>query len=765
VPAPHSLDNGGVEPGAAAPIRLPPVPALRVAFVLLHAQAGDDFFSDVPFSWIAGQLREIGVGAELLHVHYPRGADPEPCTSQLLDWLAAGNFGLTVVDQLWDLSLLPRIRQATGGWIAGTDAFADYGGERVEFRLRHFADHRRPLRELVLALRDGNDLRTVPNLAMDLPGFALLHTHEEARPATPEALEPFCPVADATVIGQPRNADGSLPRVRKSLEASTGCPFAAPVAHNPSFAGLVFPDDVTVKGCSFCFMGGDYRALNAADSVRVQLDQIAYWQTHLPRLDEVVLRDQSALRYLPALIQGAVERDLRPVGFLVPGRGDAILRFARELQAAADVAQQSQRFWFTLHLIGFESFSQPQLDLYNKGVTVAEYAQAVADLRALGRRFPQGFRLDRAGASSFILFNPWTTLADLHATVDFCAAHALHELAKGLTLTRMRLYPNLPLYWKAKRDGLLVEAATGGHAFGAAFTGYSAEALWRYQDERVAAVEAMQQRLCSEVAPEAAVGLLRAVLRWVGRAHFDSLDQAIAPIARKFGEFRDCIQGSAHGAPSENQAPRPRNAMRTVRAGSACNNQCQTCIAHRGSFDDDVDVLADRVRRAVSSARRVTLSGREPTLLAGLPQLVRAANGASVELVTNARVLAAGRGAAQLRKAGLTRALVKRHRLADADEDSFCGADGAGPQNTSGVDQLQQAGVPWALLAIPAAGAAHELPLLVDWAAARGCVGVQVQVLAGELDLDDLSGWIAALQEARTAAARHGLDLHAEGPA
>jgi hypothetical protein len=765
VPSPLWLDNGAVEPGATVTIRLPPVPDLRVAFVLLHAQAGDDFFSDVPFAWIAGQLRELGVGAELLHVHYPRGADPEPCTLQLLNWLAAGKFGLTVVDQLWDPSVLPRIRQATHGWIAGTDAFADYGAERVEFRVRHFADHRRPLRELVLAVRDGGDVHGVPNLDVDLPGFASFRTHDEARPATPEALEPFCPVTDATVIGEPRNVDGSLPQVRKSLEASTGCPFADPVARNPSFSGLVLTDDVTVKGCSFCFMGGDYRALTAADSVRVQLDQIAYWQKHLPRLDEVVLRDQSALRYLPALIEGAVTRDLQPVGFLVPGRGDAILRFARELQAAAAIAQQSQRFWFTLHLIGFESFSQPQLDLYNKGVTVAEYAQAVADLRALGRRFPQGFRLDRAGASSFILFNPWTTLHDLHATAEFCAAHALHELAKGLTLTRLRLYPNLPLYWKAKRDGLLVGGGTGGHAFGAAFTGYSSEAVWRYQDERVAAVEALQQRLCSEVAPEAAVGLLRAVLRWVGRSHFDSLDQAIALIARQFSEFRVCIQGSAHGVHGETQAPGPLNAMRTVRAGSACNNQCHTCIAHRGAFDDDPARLADRVRQAVSNARRVTLSGREPTLLAGLPQLVRAADGASVELVTNARVLAAGRGAAQLRKAGLTRALVKRHRLRDADEDFFCGADGAGQQNTSGIEKLQQAGVPWTLLAIPAAGAARELPLLVEWAAQRGCAGVQVQILAGELDLDELPAWTTALQQARLSATRHGLTLHAEGPA
>ncbi|MSP90895.1 MAG: hypothetical protein EXR79_03680 [Myxococcales bacterium] len=775
-----------------AAVALPACPELRVAFVLLHAQAGDDYFSDVPFLWLCGQLREDGAGADVFHVLYDRGADPEPRTQELLERLRAGLYGLVVLDQVWDARLLARIRDATGARLCATDPDLDAGGVLIDFTLRHFASHRAPLRQLVGALRAGTDLRAVPNLTLHLdtatPPLPPVRPDERFA-AIPEALQPFAPATDAVVIGQPRNADGTLPRVRKSLEAATGCPFNAPVAANPAYAGVPLDAaDVTLAGCAFCFMGGDYRALGKGDSVRVQLDQVAFWQMNLPRrpdgstgLDEVVLRDQAALRYLPELIEGAVARGLQPVGFLVPGRGDSILRFGRELERAAAIAQRSG-FWWTLHLIGFETFSPRQLELYNKGVTVAEYADALAQLRALHARFPAGFRLQHAGAASFILFNPWTTLDDLQETVDFCRDHAVGDLAHGLTLSRLRLYPNLPLYWKARHDGLLADGPAPTDR-GAAWTGYAAEASWRYADPRIAAVEDLHRRLHAHVAPGAGVGLLAAVLAWartLAPTAGASLDADVAAAVAGFERVRAAWRkpapaASPAGAHVANVGPAGIRRSgdvgsgaraRTVRVGSACNNHCRTCVADHASFDADPARITREVQAAAAATGRVTLAGREPTLLRFLPGLVRAAHAAgagAAEVVTNGRALASPRVVPTLKAAGVSALLIKRHRLADADEDAFAAAPGAGAEMAAGVARARAAGLPWTLLAVVARGAEGELPALVAWAAERGARAVHVKVLAGELDLRVPDRLVEALAQAELVAATHRIGWAIEG--
>ena len=773
---------GDIIPSAApaAAVALPACPDLRVAFVLLHAQSGDDYFSDVPFLWLCGQVREDGGTADVLDVRYERGVDPEPRTQELLVHLEQGRYGLVVFDQVWDASLLARIRARTGAWLCATDPDMDAGPVRVDFALRHVASHRAPVRHLVAALRAGTDLRAIPNLTLHLDAAAspLPSVRPEERfAATPEALQPFRPAVDAILLGHPRNVDGTAPRVRKSLEAATGCPFSAPVAANLAFAGVPLDaPDVTLAGCAFCFMGGDYRALGKADSVRVQLDQLAFWQAHLPRradgragLDEVVLRDQAALRYLPDLIEGARARGLEPVGFLVPGRGDAILRFGPELERAAALAAGSG-FWWTLHLIGFETFSPRQLELYNKGVTVAEYADALRQLRALHARYPDGFRLQHAGAASFILFNPWTTLDDLQETVDFCRDHAVGDLAHGLTLSRLRLYPNLPLYWKARHDGLLQDGPAPTDR-GAAWTGYAAEAPWRYADPRVAAVEDLHRRLHGDVHPEAGVGLLAAVVQWA-RAAGTGADQDIGKEAVDaavvgFAQLRATWQrrDAQRAAVPPGSPPTAIARVRTVRVGGACNNRCRTCVADHAAFEAEPERLARAVATAATSGH-VTFSGREPTLLRFLPGLVRAARSGgagAVEIVTNGRALASPRAAPALRAAGTTAWLIKRHRLADADEDAITAVVGAGAEMAEGVARARAAGVAWSLLAIPVCGAEDELPGLVRWAAERGARAVHVHVLAGELDLRRPDRLRAALASAAGFAATHRIGFAIEG--
>lgn len=769
LPAPS---GNGILRAMSPPWPWPARPHLRVVLLVLHAQEGADFFGDTRMAQSGGELQAAGVAAELVHVHYRRGDEPhnQRLDAEVLALVDAET--LVVVDQAWREGLLQAL-QARGALLVATDAAAVWQSLQVDALVEHYATHREPLRQLALAVRAGRAAGPLINAALR-PG-AGQHLQpwgpSQAYPDEPEALRPFAPLTTARVIGTPRNLDGRpLPR-RRTLEVSSGCPFADKAADNPQFADVAMPAGVAAAGCSFCFMGGDYRNLPVAETVRLQVEQLRYWQDHGAGLQEAVLRDQSALRYLPQLVQACQRAGLAPLGLLVPGRGDAILRWGKELRHAAALCEGTG-WWFTIHLIGFESFSQRQLDLYNKGVTVQDYAQALQQMRALHREFPNGFQPYAYGASSFILFNPWTELADLHATAAFCDAHAVGALARGLTLSRLRLYPNLPLYWKAKHDGLLDEQADASR--GAAFAGYSREAGWRYRDGRVALVELLQARLAPRVKPDHSVGLLRAVLAWAEQRWPEPLPLGVAP-----AEALEEIEAIAEQLDRLRQLWRRQGPLaidaaaaqaRTLAAGRSCNNRCLTCVAHHAELEERPEPLARQIAQAAGGGSLV-LGGREPALWPELLQHLRRARqqGATdIELLSNARFLAAPGAATRLMQAGVTRLTVKRHRLADADEDAFAQSSAAGAHGTQGLQaatalQRQRGGWRVAVLLLPVRTAWHELPALVDWAGDCGAREVRVEVLAGELPLGDLANAAALLQRAAARAAERRLHWSVDG--
>lgn len=760
---------------APPPFCLSPQPDLRVALLVLHAQSGGDFFGDTLLAWVGGELRARGIAADLIHVYYDREGGPAAQASVDRSVIAAvAACHVVVVDQAWDEALLSTL-QAGGARLVVTDPFAVWQRLRVDVRLDRFRERPQTLIELAEALRDGQDLRQLPAMRMDLGGAELpLQTAPLPSPSRPPRLQPFRPIAVPRVIGHHVDLDGREPVVRRTIETSSGCPFADPVAANPRYAGVDLSDPrVTQHGCAFCFMGGDYRASSVADTVAETIAQIRYWQAHVPRLDEVILRDQSALRYLPDLIAACQADGLRPVGLLVPGRGDAILRWGPQLRAAA--AACGEGWWFTIHLIGFESFSQRQLDLYNKGVTVAEYAEALRQMRALHRSHPQSFRLEAYGASSFVLFNPWTTLDELQETLDFCLEHAVGVLAHGLTLTRLRLYPNLPLYWLAQRDGLLVRQEREGQAdhtavgdptpLGARHSGYSAEAAWRYADPRLAVVEQVQQSLARHVRPEQAVGLLQAVVQWARTGPRSAADgeAVVVQFLSLQGRWR---QGALSRA-TQLAGPQVQAAQsRTVLAGRTCNLRCQTCVASHAEYTDDPQTWQPAL---ASAARRghAVLTGREPGLLRGLlAGLHTATQGqrSGVEVVSNGAVLAQPLAPRRLVQAGVKRLAIKRHRFGDADEDAFVQVAGHAARQRQGLAAAVAAGLDVAVMVLPVRSGWHELPTLVDWAADAGARAVRVQVLAAELPLDKLDACAAALDAAGQRAAARGLGWSLQGP-
>lgn len=771
---------------------------LAIALVYLRAQGGGDFFADTPFCLAASELRAAGHSAKVYEVFFARGdpARSAALLAELVELLRVSAVDLVVVEHLWQPEFVDAV-MAMGAQLLLTEPDAELG-RRIDFRLQHLTSHRQPLHDLVATLQQGGDLRALANLWVELLGMRepLRCGPEIAHPTIADALRPFAPVLDVVQLGDRIAEDGSQPPTRKTLDTNKGCPFSAPVAENPAFSQVPMPaQGVTMAGCSFCFMGGDYKALAWRQAVPLHLDQIAWYQAQMPAqlgrsLDEVVLRDQHAIRYLPQLLQGAIDRGLAPVGLLLPGRGDAILRFGAELRAAAEIAAGTG-FWFCIYLIGFESFSQAQLDLYNKGVTVQEYADALQQLRALHLDHPDSFRLYAHGSSSFVLWNPWTTLEDLEATTAFARREAVWALAHGIGDTRLRLYRHLPLWWKAKHDGLLATDLDEGDA-GATWTGYAAATPWRAADGRLARCEELASQLLRQCRPSEALGALETATAWTRRRW----PEPLPPLGREElathadwqadrAEIAACVAGwcalrqawqrrpqqasTAQAAPRVDHSSRQRAAARTVLLGRWCNNDCLRCVGEHAVHDDDIDRLLVQVRAAArASADRVVITGREPLLVKGLPGLLRAAKaeGArSVEVVTNGRALAIAGVATRLAAAGCDAVTVKRHRLHDADEDLETATPGAGVQMWTGVARLRTEAPRLALrlLLVPTPLGWSELESLVQRAAELGAQGVTIRVLAGNTPADGFDEAQRALAQAQATANRLGLRTEVEG--
>ncbi|MEM9073848.1 MAG: radical SAM protein [Myxococcota bacterium] len=147
-----------------------------------------------------------------------------------------------------------------------------------------------------------------------------------------------------------------------------------------------------------------------------------------------------------------------------------------------------------------------------------------------------------------------------------------------------------------------------------------------------------------------------------------------------------------------------REAARTVsmlvlRPTVHCNQDCDFCSANETSknvWEDSRAMMGAIVRAAQRGVDRVSFSGGEPTLHRDLPAFVEVAQRSGVrtiELVTNAVLLAKPGRVQTLVDAGLTHAFVSLHGHDEALSRAQTGKIGDFARTTQGIENLVEAGV------------------------------------------------------------------------
>jgi predicted dehydrogenase/uncharacterized radical SAM superfamily Fe-S cluster-containing enzyme len=377
-----------------------------------------------------------------------------------------------------------------------------------------------------------------------------------------------------------------------SIDGNPGCPYQADARSNPIYRDVVLPDGVG-RGCGFCTTGNHYQARPHDDTIARVFEQLAYVRREAPEVTVLVLRDQNPMGYLTELLQQCAEHQVGGFVLMLQTRADWLLQGQRRFRLALDAAARAG-ITITPFLVGIESFAQAELDRMNKGITVADNRAFLAALSTWSSH--PAFDLSRA-SFGYILFTPWTTMADLQQSYDGIAATGFDRLRGKLLHARVRLYPDTAMFYLAQRDGLL-------HDEGAASTlpgryGYFPDRSWRFADPVVAQFAELAAAASTATNGRDELRLFRDLLRAFAERPAAAIDLA-ALVAGGSTTARTAVAPAVGGT--------SRRSIE-VDLGGRCRPECAVCRPPAPTAD------VERVLRAGAARIVVRGAGPEPSAM------------------------------------------------------------------------------------------------------------------------------------------------------
>jgi hypothetical protein len=714
--------------------------ALSVAFVLPFGEPRQSFFPDVIAELCARRAEELGHVPHVARVYYD-GRDPtkdSEVRAALERWLSLHDADVVVVERLFDPEPILRHVRAKAGRRAVLVSWGDAEPiEGVELvvgltpgLVRRGVTRRSPsggelvesFAGLLSALGSGDDAGAVPGVARFVDG-ALLPGPVGRGAKLPR---PFRPLVAHDVI-----ATGDTPAItRKFLLGNAGCPYGNDPAESSFYRGLPLATDGSLSrlGCTFCHAGGDYQKRDDSEVVSELIEQALFYQEHVAGVDELVLVDQHPLRYLARLVADAHAAGMRPTRWLFAARADS---FVREQQRVRDAIAAARAIGHSVevYLSGFESFSEQELVRYNKGVGVNELVAAVDTMRTLRRESGGAFEYARARGHSLILWSPWTTPEDLAESAATIRDHGLSEIFSELGRNRLRLYPELPIFHAAKRDGALTDSWDSGDEGAGRRKGYAIEHPWRFLDPRTRLAYAIALGLRERLGSETEVSQLAAIAALTAAARVENAEQQAAVVLSSVDALAERLLAIARG----------RTRGPSVRAS----------VVELAGVDDDVESVMKRIADARQSELPIMLAGREPAVHPAFLDFVTAArgdDGRAVGIVTNGQRF--DDLAVSAARAGLSAASVKV-------------APGAHQQTLAGIAALRAAEISLELRASLDREnylAAHKL---ADLAVAVSVPRLRIEIALDALGLDRAGAVVDAIDRLSARCRTEGVTLDA----
>jgi radical SAM superfamily enzyme YgiQ (UPF0313 family) len=489
----------------------------RLAFVLFQSQRRGSYLHDGEVSIRSGLLREADVPNEIFEVVFNERDEAE--NDQLLSELAArlhdGGYELLVFQRIWDPGVVQALRSKL-------EELSDSLPHFVFIPRKLFGENTDPYE----FLNTQGSVHVLEMLArsdktLDPSTIAGLHY----RDASGNFVQ-----AEGEIVPDEANVDRwklrpNFQRISINPGAASkgthfvvygnpGCPYRKTIYEEDFWKGLeVDPQATNTKGCSFCNinLAEDYRFVKGI--ARQVVEQIQHIQQQMPGKHEIILLDQDPFPFLPELFSLLLEENIPPLHLLIQARADLFLLRKEAFETSLESARAGGH-GLTPFLIGFENFHQPTLDLYNKGVTVEMNIEVLNFLRSVAERYPDVYDRDRV-SPGFILWHPWVSFGSLRTNIDLIKEVGFDEFRSEMALSKIRLYPDIPFYWKAKEDDLLVENYSDRGLDSASRYGYPEEAPYRFAEPEAQTAYTLLAILCRRFEPIHELKLLELILRWV----------------------------------------------------------------------------------------------------------------------------------------------------------------------------------------------------------------------------------------------------------
>jgi len=447
-------------------------------------------------------LRGAGIDVRLYLVHVNEsGRIPEIAAEE--------QFDLVGMESIFPLEAVRRTKKALGKTpvvLGGVNALTLFLHSPVEYAI--VGPGRRAILALVDAIRGRGSLADVPGLFHRVPGGKVDHSGTEGTWDVREEILPYRPEFHCTYIGSRRRRGVSLKL--PAVVPEFGCHYARPAAHNALFSSLrphpVLDDPSLLprardalarhigsgsRGCSFCvFRNQETAVLPVGETIEVVLEQVRHlreeWQC-----DDVYLQSENPFRFLEPLVERVLDEGIPPARLYIRTTPTLLVRHEKlvercvsRLSAAGSRVQIMQ--------LGFESFVQRHLDIFNKGATVEENIEACRILIRLHQTFGPD-TVDVFGGHGLILLHPWCTLPELRENLQIIEREAPFLRSAISVGSRLTLYNEFtPIFRKAMADGLVRRSAAG---FGWDF---------RFEDPRMEVLVPLSGRMTSHLGREVA---------------------------------------------------------------------------------------------------------------------------------------------------------------------------------------------------------------------------------------------------------------------
>ena len=489
----------------------------KLAFTVFQSHRRGSYLHDGDISILSGMLRSRGIDNDIFEVvfHESNEQENDALLDDLANRLAAGDYGHVVISRLWN----PEIAWALRRRLEGTDGC----NTRLVFMPRkrdvedtspyHYINTGSSEEVLEALVRGGVgiDPKTVPGLQYrDESGALKQAPGDPPRSSVHDEKWKLRPNFNRISINPEEGANNPT----LVVYGNPGCPYRRSIKETEFWQGVELDAERTnTKGCSFCNinLAEDYKFVKGiATDVAEQIFNI---QSSDVDSELVVLLDQDPFPFLPDVFRLLNEAKAKRVHLLIQARADLFLLRKDAFIESLDLAREGGH-GLTPFLVGIENFHQPTLDVYNKGVTVEMNIDVLNFLREVGDQYPDVYDPSHV-SPGFILWHPWVTFESLRVNVDAIHDFGLSEFRGQVALSKIRLYPDIPFYWRAKSDGLLVESYADIGLDSASRYGYPEEAPYRFQHPEAQVAYTILAVLCGRYEPIHELKLLSLILDWV----------------------------------------------------------------------------------------------------------------------------------------------------------------------------------------------------------------------------------------------------------